>query len=255
MIRKTVLIILVFMSILSCSKSKTNTNELKSFSEFTEEDMNFFLRMFRGEQEIYERALLRGPWKVRLANGNIIGKVKSVDKEYSEDAMDKAYLGIHSEDDYDLIIINVKNNTYKSIITDKHFNIKLLPVINNKTTENIDDKYNITFQDKIYTPFFRCFILQTIEHNNTYKLIYLSNIDASIDNIFQKDYEYESTFIPYSAEVTITPNYFIVYHNGNYTVREVDNCSIGEEYILINKKTGEYKVIDSARAIDSDWDW
>jgi hypothetical protein len=58
---------------------------------------------------------------------------------------------------------------------------------------------------------------------------------------------------PDSAEITITSNYFIVCHNGNYTVREVDNSYIGEEYILINRKTGEYKVIDSARAIDIDW--
>ena len=251
--RKMVLIILVFMSILSCSKSKTNTNELNSFNEFTEEDTSFFLRMFRGEQEIHERALLRGPWKVKLANGNIIGKVKSVDKEYSEDAMNKAYLGIDSEDDYDIIIINEKDNTYKTIITDKYLNIKLLPVIHNRTTEVIDDKYNITFQDKIYSPFYRCFILQTIGHN-TYKLIYLNNI-GSIDNIIQKDYEYKSTSNPNSAEITITPNYFIIYHHGYYIVREVNNWFIGEDYILINKKTGEYKVIDSARAIDSDWDW
>jgi hypothetical protein len=88
--------------------------------------------------------------------------------------------------------------------------------------------------------------LQTIKHNNTYKLIYLTNIDSSIDNIIQKDYEYESTFTPDNVGITITPHYFIVYHQGN----EADNYYGGEEYILINKKTGEYKVIDSARGID-----
>jgi hypothetical protein len=122
-----------------------------------------------------------------------------------------------------------------------------------KTTETIDDKYIVTFGGKIYTPFFKCFLLQTIKHSNAYKLIYLDNIASGIDNIIQKDYEYESTFTPSDVEITITPNYFIVYHSGSYTVQEADNYGGGEEYILINKETGEYSVIDSAGAADIEW--
>jgi hypothetical protein len=231
MMRNTVLFIFVFMSILSCSKS--NTNEIK--------DLDILTRMFCDENAL-RAAQTHGPWKVKLANGNIIGKVKSYDKEYSEDAMDKAYLGIYDENDYEIIIINVKDNTYKTIINDKYSNMKLLPIISNRTTETINDKHFITHQGKIYTPFFRCFILQTLEYKNTYKLIYLDNIDFSINNIIEKHYEYESTIIPRNAEITITPNFFIVYH-----------YDIGEEYILINKKTNENKIIDTTRETDKNW--
>jgi hypothetical protein len=240
MIRKIVFIIFVFISILSCGKQIKYDKEFRDLNEFIEENGDFPNRDF-----LRKYASSYGLWKVRLANGVIIGKVKSIDKKYSENAMDEAYLGINSEDDYDIIIINTEDNTHKTIIRDKYLNIKLLPIINNRTTETIDDRYIITHQDKIYTPFFKCFILQTIKHDNIYKLIYLDNIDRSIDNIIQKAYEYKSTFIPQEAEITITPNYFIVCHNRNY--------DSGEEYILINKKTGEYKIIDSAGAIDIDW--
>jgi hypothetical protein len=235
------------MSILSCDKSKKDAKDFAELTEtgFTEVEKYFLDNMFISESVQYKLALTYGPWKVKLANGTIIGKVKSVDKEYSENAMNEAYLGIYSEDDYDITIINAEDDTYKTIIHDKYLNVKLLPVFNNRTTETIDDRYIITHGGKIYTPFFKCFILQTIKHNNTYKLIYLDNIDRSIDNIIQKDYEYGSTFFPHTAEITITPNYFIVCHNGNH--------AYGEEYILINKKTGEYKIIDSAGAIDIDW--
>jgi hypothetical protein len=251
MTRKTVLIIFVFMGFLSCGKPETGGSEFEDFSKLTEETRNYFKQEF-----LRELAPFYGLWKVRLANGAIIGKVKSADKEYSERAMDEAYLGINSEDDYDIIIINAEDDAYKTILRDKYRNIKLLPVFyNRRTTETIDDRCIITRQSGIHTPFFKCFLLQTMEHDNSYKLIYLDNIDHNIDNIIRRDYEYESAFTPDDAEITITPNYFIVYHQGHYTVRDADNYynyhAAGEEYILINKKTGEYSVIDMARIIDT----
>jgi hypothetical protein len=234
------------MGFLSCSKPKTYDSEFEYLSGLDEENEEFIRR-----EHLREYASSWGLWKVRLANGTIIGKVKSADEEYSESAMDEAYLGLGSEDDYDVIIINTEDDSYKTILRDKYRNIKLLPVnYYRRTTETIDDRDVITRGDKIYTPFFKCFLLQTIRPNNTYKLIYLDNIDSGIDNIIRKDYEYKSTFTPGDVEITITPNYFIVYHHGHYTT--VPPASIyydGEEYILINKKTGEYSVIDSARII------
>jgi hypothetical protein len=225
------------MSILSCGKSEKH-DFTKSLDVLAEGE-----RYFIYEKNLLESAPYYGLWKVRLANGNVIGKVKSIDKDYSENAMDKAYLGIPSEDNYDIIIINVKDNTYKTIITDKYLNIILLPVLNGRTIKTNTEtpyEYMFSFQEgKTYPPFFKCFIIQTIELNKTFKLIYLDNIDHSIDNVIQKHYEYESTYPPYKAEITITPHYFIVYHP--------------EEYILINQQTGEYKIIDSARANDIDW--
>jgi hypothetical protein len=252
------------MGFLSCGKPETDSEEFKDISEHIEELYNLNklfeenMHFQNGGRSLYDRASSWGLWKVRLADGTIIGKVKSSDGEYSESAMDEAYLGIDSKDDYDVIIIDTEDDSYKTILRDKYRNIKLLPINHTvnyrKTTETIDDKYIVTLGGKIYTPFFKCFLLQTIKHSNTYKLIYLDNIASGIDNIIQKDYEYESTFTPGDAEITITPNYFIVYHQGHYTVRDADNYyDAGEEYILINKKTGEYKIIDSARAIDIDW--
>jgi hypothetical protein len=110
MMRKAVLVIIVFMGVLSCGK--------KDSGGLTEEEENdFFNRMVHLERG-YNLALTHGPWKVRLANGATIGKVKSADKEYSENAMDKAYLGINSEDDYDIIIINAEDDAYKTMARD-----------------------------------------------------------------------------------------------------------------------------------------
>ncbi|MDR2476923.1 MAG: hypothetical protein LBD18_03950 [Treponema sp.] len=103
------------MSILSCNKSKEFAKEL-TLEEETEALKNlieYFDLLEHSKDYVF--------FKVRMANGLSIGKVNSVDKEYSENAMDKLYLGIDEELDYDLIVFNVNDNTYRIIIRDKYW--------------------------------------------------------------------------------------------------------------------------------------
>ena len=169
-------------------------------------------------------------YKIYLETKNIICKINSVNKEYSANSLDKAFWGVSREDNYDVIFINIKDRKFKTIVSDKYANLKLLPVIWNKTRQNSSKN------DIISTSWSKCFILQIINgvkiSDNIYKLYYLKD---NGNDIITKEYEYKNKFNPEYIDIIITPNYFIVSH------LDIE----GEEYILINQKTGEYKVIDS----------
>jgi len=246
-------IFIVLLNIISCSKlndRETLNIESNSISNFDKDKVNnqddllnndygldLFKNLTNDEREfvykITDRKHIKydmGLFVVLLGNKNIICKVNSINKEYSGNSKQGELRSIDAEADYNIIFINVKDRTNRTIITDKYFNLKLLPVVYKKTREI---SYN--GGDTISTSWDRCFILQIINakisRDNIYKLIYIDNTD---NNITQKEYEYKSSKYPDYIDITITHRYFIVEHD------EIE----GEEFILINQETGEYEVID-----------
>jgi hypothetical protein len=246
------------VSILSCSKSNEDTipvnvpentpnNQQKLDELFKDnhyESIDYGLNLFKRQTDdeknfIYEitgrmhTKYYEDYFVVLLENGNLICKVNSVDKEYFKNTPNKQLRGFDPEVDYNIIFIDVKNGTHKIIITDKFNNLQLLPVVYNGTRQQRGG------DDTIYTAWSRCFIFQKIQptrflEDNIYKLIYLDDFNYKM---IQKEYEYKSTYYPDIISITVTPNYFIVHHD------EID----GEEYILINRETGEYKTLDSEK--------
>ena len=218
------LIFIIIFLISSCAKS--NEEQIGDIVfDNNEYGFDLFKKYTNEEKEFIYSVTGRKNWKsndfylVLLGNDTILCKINSVDKESNE---------IDKNVDYDIYFINIKEKKTEKIISDKYSNIILLPLVWNKTRQ-----INYDGDNKIRTSWYSCFILQ-IKHgkyikDNTYRLIYIDEFNKS-----RKEYEYKNTFWPEYIDIIKTPNFFIVGH-----------LEMGEEYILINKETGEYTIIDS----------
>ncbi|MDR2941362.1 MAG: hypothetical protein LBV17_02080 [Treponema sp.] len=203
-----ILVIILSLIIISCTKSAGNESQ----NVIDRKDDSFTDTANKKPQK-YEMDF----YKVILYNKNVI---------YKENSLDKNRIEIDNNVIYDIIFVNATNNTNTTIVSDKFFNLKVLPVFYNQTREN-----QMGGNDIIETTQWECFVLQIFKNNN-YKLIY---IDDSNNDMKIREYEYKNLYYPSYITIIITPNYFIVCHD------DMD----GEECILINQDTGEYEVIDT----------
>jgi hypothetical protein len=200
--------LMVSLTVIACNKSVSNEEQNND---------SVIIDAKTTESPMYQYDF----YKVILQSGNIIYKENSLD-------VNRNIAGINDEN-YDINFFNKDNNIKTTIVSDKFYKIKVLPVVYNQTRQNHGGG-----DDVIKTSWWKCFVLQVMGDNN-YKLIYIDDFN---NDMKIKEYEYKNSYYPDITTIIITPHYFIVHHD------EID----GNEYTLIDQHTGEYTIIDTERS-------